>query len=173
MITAGAIALLLIYLILVAATESFIQPLVIIAAVPFACAGVVFALSALGLTVNLPVYVALIILCGLVVNVNIVLVYAINDRLRSGLDPEEATVQGTKRRVRPILMTTLTTLCGSAPMLVDQGAGSETWFPFAVTLASGLTASALFSLLLTPSFYLIGIRAKRLLSAMARNDRVA
>jgi HAE1 family hydrophobic/amphiphilic exporter-1 len=160
------IALLLIYLVLVAATESFVQPVVIIAAAPFACAGAVYALSALGLSVNLPVYVGLIILCGLVVNVNIVLVYAINDRLRSGLNPEEATLQGVKRRARPIFMTTLTTICASAPMLIDKGAGSATWFPFAVTLASGLTASALFSLLLTPAVYLVGIRAKRLLKAM-------
>jgi HAE1 family hydrophobic/amphiphilic exporter-1 len=161
MIKAATIALLLIYLVLVAATESFLQPLVIITAAPFAAGGVVLALILLGYPVNLPVYLGFIILLGLVANVNIVLVYAINDNLRAGATPEEAVVAGARRRLRPILMTTLTTVGAALPMLLDRGAGSTTWGPFSLTLVAGLSCASLFSLILTPAAYAAILRLSR------------
>ena len=107
---------------------------------------------------NLPVYMGIIILCGLLANVNIVLVYAIKDRRAAGAAARDAVVEAARRRLRPILMTTMTTVCASLPMLFDRGIGSSTWVPFALTLASGLTASAMFSLVLTPAAYLVMIR---------------
>lgn len=161
MIKAAAIALLLIYLVLVAATESFLQPLVIITAAPFAAGGVVLALVLLGYPVNLPVYLGVIILLGLVANVNIVLVYAINGSLQAGATPEDAVLWGARRRLRPILMTTLTTVGAALPMLLDRGAGSSTWGPFSLTLVAGLTCASLFSLILTPAAYAAILRLSR------------
>jgi HAE1 family hydrophobic/amphiphilic exporter-1 len=161
MVRATIIAIILIYLVLVAATESLVRPVVIMTAVPFAVGGSVMALSLTGNTVSMPVYTGVLALCGLVVNMNIMLAFAINDRLRAGADEETAVLEGTQRRLRPILMTTLTGILGGAPMLLDRGAGSTLWAPFAGTLASGLAASTVFALILTPSVYLALIRAKR------------
>ena len=158
MLTAAGMSLLLIYLVLVAATESFLQPLVIMTAAPFAAGGVILALTVLGYSVNVPVYMGMLILCGLLANVNIVLVYAINDRLKLGIPAEIAVPDAGRRRLRPILMTTFTTVFASLPMLLDRGPGSATWAPFALTLATGLTASALFSLVFTPTAYLMMVR---------------
>jgi len=170
MLTAAGMSLLLIYLVLVAATESFLQPLVIMTAAPFAAGGVVLALTLLGFSVNLPVYMGMIILCGLLANVNIVLVYAINDRRNLGVPAEVAVIEAGRRRLRPILMTTLTTVCASLPMLLDRGTGSATWVPFALTLAAGLTASALFSLFLTPTAYLMMVRAEARIRGLLARD---
>lgn len=150
--------LFLIYLVLVAATESFLCPLVIMTAAPFAAGGVILALAVTGYSVNLPVYMGTIIVCGLLANANIVLVYAIKDRISSGYAPRDAVAEAAHRRLRPILMTTMTTVCASLPMAFDRGIGSSMWVPFALTVASGLTASALFSLLLTPACYLLMTR---------------
>lgn len=153
MIKAAVIALVLIYLVLVAATESFLQPLVIITAAPFAAGGVVLALILWGYSVNLPVYLGFIILLGLVANVNIVLVYAINDNFRAGATSDGAVLAGARRRLRPILMTTLTTVAAALPMLLDSGTGSTTWGPLSLTLVAGLSCASLFSLILTPAVY--------------------
>ena len=140
MLRAAALGVCLIYLLLVAATESFLQPLVVLTPAPFAVGGVVL---------SKPPRV-----CGeppgvhgddralrLMANVNIVLVYAINDCLKRGDPPEIAVVEGARRRRRPVLMTTVTTVCTALPMLLDRGTGSSTWGPFAVTLSSGLLVS--------------------------------
>jgi HAE1 family hydrophobic/amphiphilic exporter-1 len=172
MLGTAFIGLLLIYLVLVAGTESFLQPLVIMTAAPFAAGGVILALTLSGYSVNLPVYMGTIILCGLLANVNIVLVYAIKDRLAAGAAARDAVIEGARRRLRPILMTTMTSVCASLPMLFDRGIGSSTWVPFALTLASGLTASAMFSLVLTPAAYLelIGIEERfRRVAAVIRS----
>jgi hydrophobic/amphiphilic exporter-1 (mainly G- bacteria), HAE1 family len=153
MFSAAAMGLTLIYLILIAATESLSQPLIMMAAVPFAAAGVVVALKISGNPINLPVYVGMIILCGLVLNVNIVMVYTMNTLKRKGANLEYAVFQGARRRLRPILMTSLTAVCGSIPMILDRGSGAYLWAPFALTLASGMLTSAIFSLALTPILY--------------------
>jgi len=171
MLAAAGMSLLLIYLVLVAATESFLQPLVIMTAVPFAAGGVILALTVFGYSVNVPVYMGMLILCGLLANVNIVLVYAINDRLRLGIPAEIAVPDAGRRRLRPILMTTFTTVFASLPMLLDRGAGSATWAPFALTLAAGLTASAFFSLVFTPVAYLMMVRTESRLSSFRTGRR--
>ncbi|MEW6351745.1 MAG: efflux RND transporter permease subunit [Thermodesulfobacteriota bacterium] len=153
MVRVVGLALLLIYLILVAATESFLLPLLITASAPFAVAGVFLALAAFGYAVNLPVYMGMVVLCGLMTSAGILLVYAMDERRRQGLSPEQAAEQGAMRRLRPILMTTAITLITALPVLCDRGTGSSTWVPFAMTVTAGLTVSALFSLVLTPAIY--------------------
>jgi HAE1 family hydrophobic/amphiphilic exporter-1 len=153
MLTGAALALVLVYLIMVAATESFLGPLVVLCSAPLAGAGVVAALTALGMAVDMPVYLGGIILVGLVVNVGLVMLDAMNRLGREGLDPAEAARLGALRRLRPVLMTTLGTGAASLPLLLDRGVGSGAWAPLALTLAAGLVVSACFSLVLTPALY--------------------
>lgn len=153
MVAAAGIGLILIYLILVAATESLLLPFIIMIAVPFALGGVVMALRIAGVPVALPTYVGMIILCGLAINVNIVMVHAMKRRREAGDLPKDAARAGAHRRLRPILMTVVTTVCGSLPMLFDTGRGSSLWSPLALSLAAGMTASAIFSLVMTPTMY--------------------
>lgn len=153
MLSAAAAALALVYLIMVAATESLAGPLVILATAPPAAAGVLLALRLAGLPVDLPVYLGGILLSGLVVNVGIVMFYAMDRLRRDGLAPAEAARQGALRRLRPVLTTTLSTAAAALPLLIDSGAGSGAWAPLALTLASGVVASALISLVLTPALY--------------------
>ncbi len=154
MIGAGITGLALIYLVLVIATESLALPLLIMTAVPLGVAGAIIALRLLGIAVSLPVYVGMMILCGLIVNVNVVMTYTINQLVRSGMLVAEAVTAGAKRRLRAIVMTVLTTFFASLPMLLDRGPGSSLWSPFALTLAVGIIAGALFSLAMTPILYL-------------------
>lgn len=153
MFVAAGVGLILIYLILVAATESLLLPFIIMIAVPFALGGVVMALRVAGIPVALPTYVGMIILCGLAINVNIVMVHAVKRRREAGDLPREAALAGAHRRLRPILMTVMTTVCGSLPMLFDTGRGSSLWSPLALSLAAGMTVSAIFSLVMTPTMY--------------------
>lgn len=153
MLKAACMGLALMYLVLIVATESVLQPILVLTAVPFGAAGAVMALRLLDVSVTLPVYVGMIILCGLVMNVNIVMVYTINSRMRSGEKLDDSVKNGAFRRLRPIVMTVLTALGGSTPMLFDHGSGSQLWFPFAVTLAAGMTSAGLFSLVLTPTLF--------------------
>jgi hydrophobic/amphiphilic exporter-1 (mainly G- bacteria), HAE1 family len=153
MLSAVCMGLLLIYLTLIIATESFLQPLLIMTAIPFGACGAVIVLRFFDIPVSLPVYVGMMILCGLIVNVNVVMTYTINRFRREGMPVEQAVAAGTQRRLRAILMTVVTTLLASLPMLLDRGAGSSMWSPFALTLASGIFTGALFALVLTPVLY--------------------
>lgn len=167
MLYAAILAVLLTYLVLVAATESFLQPLIVITVVPFAAVGVIAASLLVGFPITRPVYMGIIILCGLVINVNILMIYSANDRRRAGETPEKAITRGAQRRLQPILMTTLTTVCAAFPMLLDRGTGSSMWAPFALTLASGLTAAALVSPVLTPAMYIAALRLENRIRALA------
>jgi HAE1 family hydrophobic/amphiphilic exporter-1 len=158
MLIATLLAVLLTYLVLTASTESFLEPLVVLTSVPCAAAGVIVASLVVGFPITRPVYVAMVILCGIVINVNILITYAINDRLNAGAPLVEAVRRGAQRRIRPLLITTLTTLAGSIPMLLDTGEGSSLWKPFAMTLSAGLVTATLVSLVLTPPLYLSVLR---------------
>lgn len=162
MLTGAGLALFLAYLIMVAATESLAAPLVVLCAAPLAGAGVVAALRLLDLPVDMPVYLGTIILCGLVVNVGIVMIDAMARLRASGQEPRLAARQGALRRLRPVLMTTLSTTAASLPLLLDRGTGSSTWGPLALTLAAGLITSALFALVLTPALYPLAARLEPL-----------
>ncbi|MBI4798775.1 MAG: efflux RND transporter permease subunit, partial [Desulfarculus sp.] len=165
MLLGAALALLLAYLIMVAATESLTAPVVVLCAAPLAGAGVVAALRLLDLPVDMPVYLGVIILCGLVVNVGIVMIDAMARLRGQGLQAAQAARQGALRRLRPVLMTTLSTTAASLPLLLDRGTGSSTWGPLALTLAAGLVTSALFALVLTPALYPLAARLEPLAGA--------
>ncbi|EGV51811.1 acriflavin resistance protein [endosymbiont of Riftia pachyptila (vent Ph05)] len=140
--------------------ESLRNPLVIMLSVPFALIGVVLGLQWSELSLSMPVWLGLIMLAGIVVNNAIVLVEYISLQLQQGVALDAAIVEAARLRLRPILMTTLTTVAGMLPLALALGEGAEMLQPLAVTIVSGLSFSTLVTLLLIPAVYrLIGARA--------------
>ena len=144
-------ALVLVYMIMAAQFERFIDPLVVMLSVPVALVGVVAALLLTGTTLNMQSVMGLVMLVGIVVNNAIVLVDAINLlRRRDGLSVADAALEAARLRLRPILMTTLTTVLGLVPLALGIGAGSEIQAPLARVVIGGLLASTLVTLILIP-----------------------
>jgi multidrug efflux pump subunit AcrB len=137
----------------VAASESLAGPLLVMAAAPFALGGAVLALMLSGVPVSMPVYLGGIILAGLLVNTGLVMIDAMSARLQGGLAPKEAARAGALRRLRPVLMSALTTIAAALPLLLDQGAGADAWAPLALTCAAGVLGSSLFALVITPLLF--------------------
>src|SRR5690606_8805056 len=136
--------------------ESVRHPLVVMLAVPFAFIGVVLALLVTGTTFNMNSFLGAIVLVGIVVNNAIVLVdYANLLRREQGHALYRAVVTACKRRLRPILMTTLTTACGLLPLAFGTTEGSEIQAPLARVVVGGLLTSTLVTLLLVPCVYLL------------------
>lgn len=147
------LALFLVFVVMAVQYESVRNPLVIILSVPFAATGVALGLNVTGLPLSMPVWLGMIMLAGIVVNNAIVLVEYIEIARGRGMTVSAAVVESARLRVRPILMTTLTTVVGMLPLAMALGEGSEMLQPLAVTIVSGLLFSTLVSLLLVPSIY--------------------
>lgn len=148
------LALFLVYATMAVQFESVRQPLAIMASVPFAFIGVILALVVTNTTFNMNSFLGTIVLVGIVVNNAIVLVdYANLLRRRDGLGVREALVVAGQRRLRPILMTTLTTLLGLMPLATGFSEGAEMQVPLARAIIGGLTTSSLVTLLLVPALY--------------------
>ena len=145
--------ILLVYMVMASQFESFLSPFVIMFSVPFALTGVLLGLWATNTALGMMGMVGLIILLGIVVKNGIVLIdYTIILRER-GMNIRDASVTAARSRLRPILMTTLTTVLGMLPMAVGHGEGSEMWRPLGVTVCWGLSISTLITLVLIPSVY--------------------
>ncbi len=147
------LAVFLVFVVMAVQYESLRNPVVIILSVPFAVIGVVAGLEVTGLPLSMPVWLGLIMLAGIVVNNAIVLVEYIELERREGLGLQEAVIEAARLRIRPILMTTLTTVVGMLPLALALGEGSEMLQPLAVAIVSGLLFSTLVSLLLVPAVY--------------------
>jgi HAE1 family hydrophobic/amphiphilic exporter-1 len=163
-----ALSILLVYMILAGQFESLFHPLIILVAIPLALMGVSLVLAATGSSLNIGVYLGAIMLGGIVVNNSILLVDYTNTLRRRGVDLEAAVVQGCRTRLRPVVMTTLTTILGLLPMVLWRGEGSELRTPLALTVISGLAISTFLTLLVTPLFYLQG---EKLLARWRRQSR--
>ncbi|MEL0587252.1 MAG: efflux RND transporter permease subunit [Candidatus Thiodiazotropha sp. (ex. Lucinoma kazani)] len=151
------LALFLVLVVMAVQYESLRNPLVIMFSVPFGLIGVALGLGWTGLPLSMPVWLGLIMLAGIVVNNAIVLVEYIGLKRDAGLGISEAIIEAARLRLRPILMTTLTTVAGMMPLALALGEGSEMLQPLAVTLVSGLLFSTFVTLLLIPAVYrLIG-----------------
>lgn len=155
LILAGVLALatLLIYMVMASQFESFLYPFIIMFTIPMAVIGVVFGLLVAGRPVNLPVLVGLLILMGIAVNNGIVMIDYINQLKKRGFDKKEAILQGAVTRLRPVLLTALTTILGMLPMAVAGGSGSEFSSPMAITVVGGLTATTILTLVIIPILY--------------------
>jgi multidrug efflux pump subunit AcrB len=150
-----ALALFLVYIVMASQFESLIHPFIILFTVPLAIIGVVIVLFLGGWSLNILVFIGLIMLAGIVVNNAIVLVDYINNLRRGGMEKVEAVKTAAQARFRPILMTTMTTVLGLIPMALGLGEGSEIRVPLAITVISGLTTSTFLTLIVIPSVYLL------------------
>ena len=146
------IAILLVYLILAAQFESLMLPFVIAMAIPFAMSGAFLALFLTGSALSLVSFLGLILLVGIVVKNSILLVDFIN-RNREEMSREKALVEAGKVRLRPIIMTSLTTIVGMMPMSLGYGEGAETMAPMAIAIIGGLITSTIVTLVFTPVLY--------------------
>jgi len=133
--------------------ESLVQPLVILFSSPLAAVGVALGLSVAGIPISVMALIGTIMLAGIVVNNAIVLLDLINHLRARGMERIEAIVEGGRLRLRPILMTTLTTTFGLLPMALGLGEGAELRTPMAVTVISGLLVSTLLTLVVVPVVY--------------------
>ena len=145
--------IILVYMVMASQFESFMSPFVIMFSVPFAFTGVILGLWATNTALGVMAMIGIIILLGIVVKNGIVLIdYTILMRER-GMSVIDASVTAARSRLRPILMTTLTTVLGMVPMAVGRGEGSELWRSLGMTVCWGLTISTLVTLVLIPTIY--------------------
>ena len=147
------VSLLLVFLILAAQFESFVHPLIILTSVPLALIGVVAVLALSGTSVNLMSLTGAVVLVGIVVNDAIIKVDFINQRRRSGLPLLDAIHEAGRDRLRPILMTTFTTMLGMLPLVWASGEGSELRSALAIAIVGGLFTATVLTLLVVPVLY--------------------
>jgi len=158
------LAIFLVYVVMASQFESLLQPFVILLTVPLAGVGVIVALEALEIPLSIIVFIGLIMLAGIVVNNAIVLVDRINQKRVAGLDLTEAIIEAGRARLRPILMTTTTTVLGLLPLTgwlafiplvgaLGSGEGAEIRAPMAIVVITGLVSSTILTLLVVPTVY--------------------
>jgi HAE1 family hydrophobic/amphiphilic exporter-1 len=150
-----SLAVFLVYLVMAATFESFVHPFIVLLSIPLALIGVVAGLLATGTTISVIVLIGTILLAGIVVNNAIVLIDYVNQLRRRGVEKLEAVVMAGHVRLRPILMTTLTTVLGLLPMAFSFGEGAELRAPLAITVLFGLSASTLLTLVVIPALYMV------------------
>jgi multidrug efflux pump subunit AcrB len=148
-----ALAVFLVYLVMACQFESLFQPLLILVAVPLAGAGSIYGLWLTNTHVSVVVFIGLIMLAGIVVNNAIVLIDRINQLRTEGVEKTDAIKQAALQRLRPIVMTTLTTVLGLLPMALGLGEGAEVRTPMAVTVIFGILFSTVLTLILLPVMY--------------------
>ncbi len=148
-----ALAVFLVYLVMASQFESLLHPFIILLTVPLGLVGVVFMLAVTGITLNVVVLLGAVVLAGIAVNNGIILVDYTNRLRATGLPKREALLQAGQVRLRPILMTSLTTLLGLLPMAFGWGEGDEVRMPMAVAVIGGLLSSTPFTLIVIPVVY--------------------
>lgn len=149
------LAVFLVYLVMASQFESLLHPLFILFTVPLAGAGSILGLYLVGTELSIIVFIGLIMLAGIVVNNAIVLVDRINQLRSEGSDRYEAIYTAAQQRLRPILMTMLTTVLGLLPLAIGLGEGAEIRAPMAISVIAGLLFSTLLTLLFIPCLYLL------------------
>ena len=147
------LAVFMVYLVMASQFESLLHPLVILISIPFALIGLLATLRIFDVTISIVVLIGALLLAGIVVNNAIILVDYTNQLRRRGLSKLEALAKAGKVRLRPILMTTATTVLGLLPMAIGLGEGSELRSPMALTVVGGLITSTALTLLIIPAIY--------------------
>ncbi len=155
------VSVVLIYMVMAAQFESLRHPLVIMFTVPLSFIGVVFGLLLFQKTLSVPAFMGVIILAGVVVNNGIVMIDYINRLRKKGMNSFEAVVEGASVRLRPILITSFTTVFGMLPMALSQTQGSELRSPMAIAVAAGLIFSTLLTLFVIPVVYSVFDRIRK------------
>ncbi|HYC77771.1 MAG TPA: efflux RND transporter permease subunit, partial [Planctomycetota bacterium] len=166
-----ALAVFLVYLVMAAQFESLSHPLVILFTIPLALIGVVFALRLTDIAVSVLAFIGVILLAGVVVNNAIILIDTVNRLRREGMRRDDALKEASQMRLRPIAMTTATTLLGLVPLALGFGEGAEMRRPMAVVVIAGLAASTVLTLVVIPTVYSLAARPGPLRSQFA--DEIA
>jgi hydrophobe/amphiphile efflux-1 (HAE1) family protein len=149
------LAIILVYMVMASQFRSLLDPFIIMFSVPLGMIGVIWALFLTRTTLNVTSFMGIIMMVGIVVSNGVLLVEYMNELRRHGLGLREAVIQGGRTRLRPILMTSLTTLVGLIPMALGIGTGSEANAPLARAVIGGLAVSTLLTLLLIPTLYVM------------------
>ncbi len=161
MLFAIVLAVFLVYVVMASQFESLMHPFLIMFTVPMALVGVVLGLWMTATPVSVVVAIGVVVLAGIAVNNGIVLIDAANQIRRGGADPTESIIRAAKSRLRPVLMTSLTTILGLIPMALGIGEGAELQAPLAVTVLGGMVSSTLLTLFLVPAlWHAVEIRKK-------------
>jgi HAE1 family hydrophobic/amphiphilic exporter-1 len=160
-----ALAVFLVYLVMASQFESLLNPFIILFSIPLAVLGSVLGLYITGTNISVIVLIGVIMLTGIVVNNAIVLVDRINQLRHKGVEKMSAIMQASCSRFRPIIMTSLTTILGLAPLAFSSGEGSELRAPLAITVMSGLLVATMLTLLLIPVLYSLFDRKKYLVES--------
>nr|MBP7056051.1 efflux RND transporter permease subunit [Candidatus Omnitrophota bacterium] len=150
-----ALGIVLVYMVMAAQFESLVDPFIVMFSVPFTLTGVLAALLVTRTTLSVITFLGMIMLTGIVVNNAIVLISYIGILRARGYSMVEAVTMGGKDRLRPVLMTTITTLAGLLPLAVSRGEGSESWQPLGITMLGGLSVSTIVTMLFIPTLYAI------------------
>ncbi|MEL7834912.1 efflux RND transporter permease subunit [Fodinibius sp. Rm-B-1B1-1] len=150
-----SLAVFLVYLVMASQFESLLHPFIILFTIPLALVGAILGLWITGSTISVVVFIGLILLAGIVVNNAIVLIDLINQYRERGMSKIKAILEGGKSRLRPIVMTTLTTALGLLPLAIGFGDGAELRAPMAITVIAGLIVSTLLTLIVIPTMYAI------------------
>jgi len=155
------LALMIIYLLMAALFESFSYPLIILLSVPLAASGAILGVRLRGAPLDVITMLGFVILGGIVVNNAILLVSQALNFMREGMDGRKAIIESTRTRVRPIFMTTLTTVLGMLPLVVSTGAGTELYAGLGAAVVGGLSVSSVFTLVLVPTAFALLIRVQK------------
>ncbi|NUP63990.1 MAG: efflux RND transporter permease subunit [Nonomuraea sp.] len=154
-------AIAIVFMIMVATFRSFVQPLILLVSIPFAATGAIGLLVATDTAMGVPALIGMLMLIGIVVTNAIVLIDLINQYRDQGLGVVEAVIEGGRRRLRPILMTAVATICALTPMAMGvTGSGGFISQPLAIVVIGGLVSSTLLTLVLVPTLYTVVERAK-------------
>jgi len=168
------VAVLLTYMVMASQFESLLDPFIIMFTIPLSFIGVALALVVTGTELSVMALVGLVMLVGIVVNNGIVLVDVINQLRDRGMELYEAILQGGKLRMRPVLMTALTTIFGMLPLALGLGESGENWAPMARSVIGGLMVSTILTLIVVPVIYVVvetiaeRVRVKREARARAK-----
>lgn len=155
-----ALAIFLVYIVMASQFESIIHPFIIIFTIPLALIGVIWWFYVFSIPISIVVFLGMIMLAGIVVNNAIVLVDYINKLRERGIDKMEAIIQAGKVRLRPIMMTTSTTVLGLLPMALGLGDGAEIRTPMAMTVIVGLLSATVLTLIIIPTVYSLAVGNK-------------
>ena len=168
-VTLLLLIIILVYIVMATQFESLTYPFIIMFTIPFAVSGVFIALYITNTPLSLIALIGAIMLVGIVTKNGIVLVDYMNLLVERGSDVADAVIAGGKSRLRPVLMTSLTTILGMVPMAMGLGEGSEIWQPMGISVVGGLLVSTLLTLFIVPSLYaMLEGRKERMAERKAR-----
>lgn len=159
------IALLGVFALLAIPFRSYIQPIIVMLAIPFGLAGAIGGHVLMGYELSIISLLGGVALGGVVVNDSLVLIHAANEYRRAGASPTDAIVQAGCRRFRPIVLTTVTTFCGLMPMILERSVQARFLVPMAISLAFGIVVATVAILLLVPAIYVVVARLQEMVSS--------